>query len=538
MQGAFAVQDVNLTNCRGSYSFFFDLIEKEWAGENRAPIHRICSLMRKMGCASLLREELEANSEILEEIAAVETRVGGGQKVTAKAVRITFFRSMPTSAVAAELTNEEILGYAVILRLSISGAPDYTYLYEAVVRAPSIFVDGKWRCISNYYVHCTKLFETQIGSKQVARSFKFPGTFFCQQNGATHVCAHAALRIALNNWPTHSGPKVTSKAINVALDYDHTPGKRIPDGGLTAPEIKKVVEKWGFGVSVAEFISSPEIEYDQFVYPLIESGCPAVLGIVGPKMAHVVAVIGHTLNTDRWAEARHTYGTFPSSPFIGTTAWVDHFIVSDDNFGMYVTLPTDSIRNLLVPKHNPNLHAALAVGLVPGACRISGYAAEQEAARLVNSLLDRIKVGPANHWILHLQKSANGQKLTPIVCRTLMASKTDYANHIKAVRDEHGSLLSDAEKKVLDDNLPDRFWVTEISTTNLYSANKRKLGDVVTLVNPTDAQMKNQEWHSLVWLPGICLFGVGLKSQLLNWSLRGHVPLLRGIPSDECGLEW
>ncbi len=320
---------------------------------------------------------------------------------------------MPASGEWRELGDEDIMGYAVILTLTATGGT-HSYVYEAVVRPPSLFIAGKWRAVSNYYVHCSKVFETTVGTTSSKKQFKFPGTFFCQQNGLTHVCAHAALRIALNNWPTYVGNKITSKIINDALDIDHTAGKQIPDGGLSAPDIKGVVQKLGHQVFTAEFITNPGIDYDEFVYPLIESSCPVVLGIVKPDIAHVVAVLGHTLNSDRWAEARHTYGAFPRHPYIPTASWADHFIVSDDNFGMYVTLPTESIRNLLVPKHNPNLHAAIAVGLTPLAGKISGYLAEQSAAALGNNIIISTVAPPSNRWLTHLQsKDSGGQLIKP-----------------------------------------------------------------------------------------------------------------------------
>jgi hypothetical protein len=537
MEGAFATNEAKLTDCRKNYSFYFDLIEKEWAGNNlRAPIHRICTLMRKMHVQALLCENLELNDELLNERDAVA--ILRGHSTTAKAVRVTFFRHMPPSCDWQALEDADVMGYAVILTL-VYQATNLSYIYEAVIRPPSLFLGGKWMDVSNYYVHCIKDFKTTIGTRSLSRNFTFPGTFFCQQNGITHVCAHAALRSALNNWRSYSGAKITSKLINEALGIDHTAGKQIPHGGLHTAQIKAFVQKLGHNVLVADFNSTPDIDYDEFVYPLIESGCPVVLGIVRPGIAHVVSVIGHTLNTDRWAEARHLYGTFPSYPYIPASSWVDHFIISDDNFGMYVTLPTDSIRNLLVPKHNPNLHAALAVGLVPIGGRISGYVAEQSAAEVANVVIEAAVAGPRNDWLKVLQKKdSGGFRINPIVCRTLMATKSDYITHLSTTDDEKSNKITALEKVWLQSVLPDLFWVTEITTTNLYTGNKRKLGDVVTVVNLTDAQIKDQQWHVFAWLTGICWNGPGLSSPPRPWSLKGHIPLIRGIPNERSVSEW
>jgi hypothetical protein len=543
MHGVFASAESKLVDCRKNFSFYFDLIEKELVGPN-APIHRICTLMRKMKVAAFLREELTLSNELNEERDAYAIRIGSAINASAKAVRFTFFRKMPASGDWRELGDEEIMGYAVVLTLTAKGNI-HSYVYEAVVRPPSLYIAGKWRTVSNYYVHCSKEFKTTVGNTSSQKEFKFPGTFFCQQNGRTHVCAHAALRIALNNWPIYIGPKITSKIINDALGIDHTAGKQIPDDGLGAAEIKRVVQKVGHQVFTAEFIDNPGIDYDEFVYPLIESSCPVVLGIVRPGIAHVVAVLGHTLNSDRWAEARHTYGAFPRYPYIPTTSWADHFIFSDDNFGMYMTLPTEGIRNLLVPKHNPNLHAAIAVGLTPLTGILSGYLAEQSAASIGNHIISSTVAPTSNRWLTHLQirespknGSTDGELINPIVCRTLMCSKTQYVALMTQAEDERNYKLNPGEIDLLNKSLPDRFWVTEISTANLYSGNKHKLGDIITIVDPSDDQLQNQEYHCFAWLTGICWHGPGLKNGPVNWSIKGHIPLIRGIPLQQCENEW
>ena len=138
-----------------------------------------------------------------------------------------------------------------------------------------------------------------------------------------------------------------------------------------------------------------------------------------------------------------------------------------------MTLPTEGIRNLLVPKHNPNLHAAIAVGLTPLAGKISGYLAEQSAATIGNNIIIITKATTGNRWLTHLQtKDSNNQFINPIVCRTMMYSKTQYVDLMTQAEDERKHKLNLAEIDLLNKSLPDQFWVTEISTANLYSGNK------------------------------------------------------------------
>jgi hypothetical protein len=347
------------------------------------------------------------------------------------------------------------------------------------------------------------------------------------------------LRIAINSSPTFAGPKVTNKLINDVLGIDHTPSNRVGkyageqhSSGLSTEQIAQVVDYLGMHVHVADFLSDPAIDYEDYIYPLIESGCPTILGIVRPKVAHVVAVLGHTLNSDRWTpEARVGYGGFPISPYVSTSAWADHFIVGDDNFGMYVTIPTDSIRNVLVPKHNPNLHAAHAIGIVPRDVAVPGYFVEQASASVANTLIQGATLGPANRWFQVLKEH-------PLVCRTLLSEKANYTAVMAGVSDERGNKLTDAEKVILNASLPPRFWLTEITVPNLYTGNKRKLGDIITRADATPGQFNTREAIVFAWLPGLVMHGPALAGGSINGSLLGHTPLLRGASQDRPALEW
>src|SRR5687767_1574871 len=51
---AFSKTEPLLKDCGLRFSFFFDLIEKECGTHPCPPLHRICSLMRKMGVQSFV----------------------------------------------------------------------------------------------------------------------------------------------------------------------------------------------------------------------------------------------------------------------------------------------------------------------------------------------------------------------------------------------------------------------------------------------------------------------------------------------------
>jgi hypothetical protein len=540
MKDARSKTEPAVVNCRSPFSLFFDLIRRECENSGNAPFHRICTLMRKMGVQCFVREDLELNDELREEQSSAEARTGG--KVQLQARRFTFFRNVQETENWQDLSASECLGYAVLVTLTLPDTTKRCYVLESVVQVPSIWVPSHNSAltpqdVTNYYVHCCRQFETVIGTRGRCLNLQLTGSFFCQQNDLTHVCAHAALRMGINSSPAYAGAKLTNKDINDNLGIDHSnaQGKRVgkygteTGFGLETTHIDTIVRTIGWRSHIAEFDSKTEIAYADFIYPIIESGCPTILGVHSPKTGHVLSVLGHTLNTDRWSpEARQSYGLFPDAPHISTTAWTDHLIVSDDNYGMYSTFPTETI----VPKNNPNLYAVLAIGLMPTDVTISGYGAEQSAAGWATKLIHLTKPVEGNRWFRMLQNEPN-QKL---VCRTLLSEKKDYISFLGSVIDSQGNKVSPAEIAALQNSLPDRFWVTEISVPNLYTGNKRKLGDILTPAKGTEQEFLTGAMSVGFWLPG--LFWCQGQPEPTGWSLMGHVPILRGASQNRKILEW
>lgn len=554
MKNVFSKLDPVLIPCEGQFSFFFDFVAKEMAGTKPAPLHRICTLMRKMRVKCFLREELDQDGEIKEELEAVALRAG--KAVPATAVRYTFFKAMPANGSWKELENNDILGYAVLLKfdppLQFTPLPVnprnpktifHGHILEAVIVPPGITLEnGKVEGVTNYYIHSCKEYETTVGKAGDNKTYRFSGTFFCQQNGFTNACAHAALRMAMNSWPRYSGEKVTFEGINKILRTNHSQFKDLANGGLSAKNMADVIRALGHEPDVAEFWMKPDISYEEYIYPLIESGCPVILGLASPSFGHVVTIVGHTLNCDRWTEARHAYGTVPRATYLSASAWADHFIVNDDNFGMYVTLPTEAVRNIIVPKYNPNLCAAVGVSalpekpVTPGANQeltISGYQAEQLASMFLQKLLKDTSPSANNRWFNLLK--GNGHTL---VCRTIFQAKADYVKLLSGMCDERGNKLGTGDIQFVERQLPERVWVTEIMTTNLYVGNKRKLGEILSKTRATAADIRDTKTLVFAWLAGIRWHGAQLNNGPKDWPILGHVDLARGVPIEKCKLEW
>jgi len=539
MHNAFAAKLERFQPCEYPTCSFFDLIDSIRKGpkESSCALHRFCTLMRKMHAKSFVQEELILNQELLEEKAMVDKYFRG--EIQLDATRLTFFSAPPDFLSwdsPEEYFEKHVLGYAVIVTMIMPDNHPNTYLLEAIVRPPSIilFDENKEPFIepvTNYYVHNVREFFTTFGTKKSPKHLSIKGSFFSQQNTLTSVCAHAALRMAINSSPLLDAPKLTNKYINDSLeiqDYN-------PKGGLSTEQIETVVSRLGYKFHSANFSENTQIEYDQFIYPSLESCFPVILGIQGYNLqegrhiSHVVSVLGHTINSDRWTpEAKRGYGSYPIPYYIPSASWCDHFIISDDNYGMFGTLPSDMIRNFIVPTKNPNLHVSMALSILPSGVVLRGYEAEQRAIVIAQKLVNVVELTAKNKWHERLKKSKNG-KYKDIVLRTLLQTKEQYLGFIN----DNASTLTANQQKCLD-NLPKYVWVTEVSLPNIYTGNKHKLGDVVIRANASKEEHKEGESLALAWFPGF--IQIGFIPQVEGWSIDTHVPLIRNMESSF--LEW
>jgi hypothetical protein len=553
MKGAFSKSTPWLIRCDKGYSFYHNLVERYWPGNG--PLHRLCSLARKMGVRSYVREVLVPTDEIRQEIDAVAAYPDyAGSGITGQAVRLSFFRSLPKAW--QEVTSKDLLGYAVILELRRGGKKWMSYVLEAVVRPPTIFVrlpNGQVRpeSVSNYYVHCTRPFDSVIGTQLESVPLELEGSFFCQQNGLTHVCVHAALRAAINSSPSIRGPRVPEKLTNIEINkilgfnYANKSSMDHLRGGLEPEHIEAVIKELGLRGKAYDFPNPSHIGYAEYVYPLIESRFPVILAVSVQKVKHAIAVMGHTVNSDRWGpQAKVGYGAFPLVQYHSSVEWADHFIIADDNVGMYVTLPREMIRNFLAPEFDPNLHATMAVGVVPNSVNVFGYDAEASASGLVEQFLRMVMSRQACWWLKylrgHMRKKVH--RHPALVCRTVLTKRDQYCDEMERVRDSmrKPNRLTAAEVQMLRGVLPKTIWVTEISLPDLYSANKHKIGDFVTDAGASRAEY--EAFRSLVfgWLPGVAYFNVPklAKPFTRDWSLKGHIRLFRHARGPLPALEW
>jgi hypothetical protein len=545
------VLDPDFVPCRPPFSFY-RFIDKYWPSEGNRTLHRVFSLSRKMGAQTMVVEKLDRAKELEIEAAAVETRCQGPVKF--QAWRFSFFTVPVTCETLPYADDADYLGYAILLCLRLPNGVNQRYVYESVIVEPAFHEDGEavlGHSLPAHYVHCVRRYCAWVAGHR----FTLLGSFFSQQNSLTNVCGHAALRCLLNNLPERAERMISCEDINRELGIDHKScivgryGHETESQGLRLPDLLQVVNAYGWrhipGI-YREPAGKPE-PYWRFVYSVIESGFPVLVFFTARGSLHVICVIGHTLNTDAWdEEAKLAYSGAPRAQYLSSASWMDHFLIHDDNYGMYFCMPSKALSPTTT--EDGPFQIAGAFGIVPAQIELGPVDAELFASAALRLTLTNINLHSC-YWVEALRQEANafGKWL---VLRTLLTSRAAYQQHLQEIEDVDGNALkADEIAKIMKRNLPEHFWITEITMTDIYTANKHKVGEV--LFDPSDpltdqdSQTYTRKMFSkclAIRLPGNIVIPDVQVEQPISMTvtptdLTGHVPLLRMRREIPC-LEW
>ncbi len=504
---------------------FFEMISEYWKGSsttsNDRAIHRLCSLMRKMDSQSVFIEKLDSSyNEIVKDTEALDKRFK--EKLNIEAYRFTFSTNLFSNATdIVGLKDEEFLSTAILINFKNPEKDDWqSYLQKAIVCLPK--KDNK-RLLNNY-IHVQKEFNCVVSiDSSTTHEFKIIGTYFCQQNDVTAVCAHVALCMIINSLES-TKEIYSTETINEVLGIDHDTVKVGGDKGLNQEQVLKVLEHAGLDAVWHDFFKYPETDYAEYIYRYMEGGNPSLLVFsTNRDEMHVVPVIGHTLNSDIWdAEAELAYNKKAPLNYRSASAWVDHFVIHDDNFGMYLCLPVDSLRKITIPKYDPSFRAYTAIAIVPKKLPMPAREAEWASASIIRQLfqkLEKNKVIIDNIWLERMLKENR-----PMVIRTLLVNNVDYINHLTTGKDFYDKSFSKEEIVKMTSHLPDHFYLSEISMPDLYTANKTKIIDVLYKCDEKPGDIFDS-WIQ-IRLPGFCMFN-SQESPILNHSIISHVPMFR-----------
>lgn len=526
----------------GRSNSFFSFIECYCFTPFNSAVHRLCSLMRKMNVETAIVEDIDSNyPEIKEECAALNLRHPGDISEL-KAFRITFVsEKLNTIEEIVGLDNDKFLASVIIINFQVNGTWT-SYIFRAIVTIPKIKSENKDKSLLNNYIHVFKAFPCEIKiSDSSTHTFNIVGNYFTQQNNATSVCGHASLCMALNNL-TDFGSVITTEDINKALGVDHSTFKFGSGTGLSIENIRNSLTHFGMKYSETDFRYNNVFEYDEKIYRYVESGLPVLLIFTTKNQLHVITVVGHTLNTDLWRpEAENVYTETPFLPqdeirYRPAAAWVDHFIIHDDNFGMYRSLPVASLKRITMPKYDPTFRAVYAVMVIPPDVHTPAFEAELASVKITKDMLNQIKKfspGTMNYWLVQMLKHEDVGLISTV--RTMLVKKDDYAASLEK-QDFKGNCFMPNEKIALLENLPDRFWLSEITLPDLYTANKTKIIDFFYPSNlPVFSNLNDvfDRWIQIRFPEAL----LRKSGEVIDMTVSSHYPLFR-LSSNMQTQEW
>ncbi|MEN3943411.1 hypothetical protein WJU23_19075 [Prosthecobacter sp. SYSU 5D2] len=496
---------------------FFDLLRKEFGqtASLSTPLHRVCSLARRLGVTTVVIEELEKAGEITEEnedLSKLKVWHGGPP-----VLRISFF-SQPFSE-PADIPNQpqtSFIGYAL-------WKCDYTTrsqrkasgrVYEAVMPPPDhayIHIRGgvSWRCrVQDHF-------------------FTAHGYPFFQQNALTNVCSHAALRtIAACFSPEDQ--VLTFRQMNDML------AKQPEDisNGLLTHEIASLLETTGAEISVYAYndLALPvnKVPYQRLAYGSLESGYPAML-IFGDStlretaetemFLHAVPVFGHTFNPDMWLphveRARFNLGR--TLGFIPSDFWLGSLIGHDDNFGPHYSIPRHYLRSMRSaamehPQSMSTEGVAWLLTTLPKGVRLRSVEAEPICTSVLQLRTQELK----KHQEIWTKRLLENLAERQLVLRSLLLTKDQYEKHLKSIEgwDEKEKLSPENIQAILDTIPLDLFWMVEISLLELFPTNRRKVGEMI--IDPREPGAKMT--HVQVEKSGL---GLRLPGQWTSWPQDG-----------------
>lgn len=492
------------------FSFYHDFIPKFWAAAATevaaSPIHRLCTLARKMGVRSFIVEDALEREEVREEIDYLD-EVSPFDDGEVSAAVVTFLSiDAVDGADPPPLKRADVIGQAVLVTYPTKEGGRHSFVFEAFFRLCAR--DGEYLLL-NHHVPIAAAFDLSVANQTV----KLVGSYFCQQNGISSVCAHSAVRTLLMN---RSRRRISISELNKAWDIDPAAGKvGVKNVAASLEALNLTVTRYDFlARRPADAMSNDGIW--SLLASLAESGTPTLLVFeTGPKSDHVVPVLGHTLNSDEW----HPHGALShlddQHQTTSSSLWIDHLIINDDQLGPYFCI---SRTGLFETATTPNaIRPKYVIALLPDGFDNSPYAAETlaraEFKRLLASAASIFSDPP--RWITLLQTTAERR-----IFRTILTTREEYLASLRSglkgeTTSETQAILGEVAAK-----LPDSFWMCEVSLPNILLANRAKLGEILV-----STSKKPRPEIFAIRLPGLIATLGKDRLKAFRFPIDSHIPL-------------
>ena len=518
-------QSLEIIPIERPYSFFH-FIGTRFGGCQ--PLRRIFSQVRMHQGRTMVIEKLGDPADLREENEDLQTR--NPDFMSSLAYRLSFFTAkFTTPQRLARVTDTDFIGYAVVKEDNAPSFGDKRRIYESVIR-PSRLV--------NNFVRGGQDWPCRVDRK----TFKVNGYLYAQQNELTNVCAHVALRTAVARF--HPNGDMSYREMNHLLGIDHVKVKMGASNGLTTQQMQQVLEAAGAKCFPADY-SNPSANpppFQKYIYGSIESGYPAIVifGTTDPDGSlRAVPVFGHTFNQDTWVpNADFSYFKIGAGTiYIPSESWLSMFIAHDDNWGSNYCIP----RHYLRPKPHPapelpapapeesvSQCVAHVISTMPKEIQLNPVRAEIVGADYLFTILPQLPPNN-NPWAEVLARYAKNHLL---VLRPYLLNPEEYTAHLAKVKDWHGEPIRPDLVGALKANLTkERLWMIELSVPELFSANLRKVGEVLVRAELLPTADRDLASFVLARLPGyFALLEGGTPAdpryQFIPSGAQGHVELI------------
>ena len=521
----------------GRPSSNFAFIDQEFPGYPwKSPLRRLFSQVRSHEGQTVVVEEL--NPLGAEDLATENEDLKKHFNVTigSRVRRISFFKDDFKSAVDLnEVDERSFIGNAIVKEDKVPERV-ISRVYESVIR-PSRH--------ENNFIRGAPAWQCRVAN----RTFSVNGFLYAQQNNATNVCAHVACRTAASKF--HRDGDMTYREMNELLGIDHVASRVGSGSGLTSAQMVKILEAAGakcrsyaFPCQDADF-DSPT--FQQLIYGSIESGYPALICFATEDGAyHAIPVFGHTFNQDSWVpHAEESYFKVgDGTRYTQSQSWLSSFVAHDDNWGSNFCLPQHFLHTRTDckdwpegPRPCPQQSECVAYILCtqPDEVEVDPLDAELYGIDYLLSMLTDLPETP-DRWEHRLKQYAQNRKL---VVRPILVKGVEYLEHLRKLVDWNGDSIKPQMVEVLEHwpRFPSGYvWMVELSVPELFSTNRRKVGEVLIRADRPLTDRLDFQSYVLARIPGYFAIHTGDPSRpeykFFDSGAGSHVSVF-GCESDD-----
>ncbi len=526
-------KNVKIINIERPFSNFKFTMEQ--FGEGFFPVKRIMSEVRVNDGRTMVWEEIDINSakELAEENDDITTRYGA--EVDSMVVRLSFFNAQVESKEKIEnLTDSDFIGYAIVKKDTFGGK-EKIRIFESLI---------SYKRPNDDYIHGARIHKCRCYGK----IYEIKGYIYCQQNNVSNVCAHVALKTVMSRF---KDADLSYAEMNEIIGIDHTNRKAGGEdgGGMSIKEMETILEAAGIKTVSADYRYLPNKNrppFQKYIYASIESGYPAIIVFEtssenGGGGYHAIPVFGHSFNENTWVPSAETsYFRVGKTKYIPSESWVSMYIGHDDNFGSNYSIPrhylhtrgkSRELSQCKKPRAPVAGRVAHVIATFPKSVKLSPVHAEIIGMNYLFELFNNHPVSN-NIWKRRLEIYA---KHSLIVIRPFLINKNQYISHLTRLKSWGGdNAFNKLEEygSVIEKSLPDQyFWMIELSIPELFSANKRKIGEVLLRAEINMSDTMDFKSFSLARLPGYFIGfnkGTGPNNSTFEFipnELDGHVQL-------------